>query len=69
MKQKKIHPSQRFDAPNAITKGNPLKFLISETLVDLIAESFADAWDGFDTECFVGQAGDGLDALELKERG
>lgn len=63
------HPSERFDAPRAITKGQPLKLLMSEALVRLIGESFVDAWAQFDTESFIKEATEGLDRLELQERG
>ena len=58
------HPFERFEAPRAITKGHPLKLLIDERLVCLIAESFAGAWHGFDTDAFVSEASCGLDTLD-----
>ncbi len=63
------HPSERFDAPRSIEKGRPLKLLLNETLVYLIAESFSAAWEQFDHEHFISQANDDLEDLELSERG
>ena len=62
------HPIDRFDAPNAITAGQPLKALIDARLVTLIGESFARAWPRFERRRFVAQATAGLTDLELGPR-
>lgn len=49
-------------------KGVPLKQLFGRHAVALLAESFADAHDGFPAKAFARQALAGLDALELMPR-
>ncbi len=63
-----VHPAERFIAPSTITRGSPLKDLLDARAVDLIAESLALAIPGFVRKDFIRQAGDGLNALELKPR-
>ncbi len=64
-----LHPAERFDAPRSIVKGSPLKFLISKSLVSLIAESFATVCSDFDQTRFTTNANAGLETLEFSERG
>jgi len=63
-----MHPSKRFVAPNTILTGVPLKHLIDDKLVALIAESFSAVDSKFDAKAFSTQATQGLEALELKDR-
>ena len=46
----------------------PLKLFFDRALVERIADSIAAAHPRFDRSSFVAEAGDGLDALELKAR-
>lgn len=69
MTGKSLHPAQRFAAPSAIKRGEPLKNVISVALVKLIAESFVNVMPRFDVRRFVKRASVGLADLELKERG
>jgi 3-methyladenine DNA glycosylase AlkC len=62
------HASQRFQAPNTILHGVPLKEVLGKDLVRLIGESFADVHSGFDRKTFQRRALDGLETLELAQR-
>jgi len=64
----KEHPSQQFQAPDAILQGVPLKDLMGRDLIQLIAESFADIAPKFNRQSFEQTAMDGLEALELSQR-
>ncbi len=63
------HPAQRFDAPNTILHGVPLKELFNGDLIRLIGESLVDVWPEFDRRRFQRRAATGLDELELNPRG
>ncbi len=63
-----LHPIHRFDAPNTITRGFPLKNLMSPHLVELIAESFQYVYGAFDMNRFMTNILPFLEGLELKER-
>lgn len=63
------HASQRFQAPNTILSGVPLKELFNVDLIRLIGESFADVLPAFDRKSFQRRAKVGLDELELNQRG
>lgn len=62
------HPSQQFQAPDAILQGVPLKDLMGLNLVRLITQSFAEIVPKFDGRSFEQTAMDGLEALELSQR-
>lgn len=62
------HPSEHFQAPNAITRGQALKDLLDNTLVELIADALTPALPNFNRQAFISQATTGLDQLELKPR-
>jgi 3-methyladenine DNA glycosylase AlkC len=62
------HPAERFDAPNSIQTGVPLKTIISERLIDLIADSLKSVYPKFNTRRFNRYAKTGLVDLEFKER-
>lgn len=64
----KEHPSQQFQAPDAILQGVPLKDLMGHDLIRLIAESFNGIMRAFDQQKFERTASDGLEALELSQR-
>jgi 3-methyladenine DNA glycosylase AlkC len=64
----KEHPSQQFQAPDAILQGVPLKDLMGLTLVRLITQSFAEVVPKFDGRSFEQTAMEGLEALELSQR-
>lgn len=63
------HASQRFQAPNTILSGVPLKELFNADLIRLIGESFSDVLPEFDRKSFQRRAKAGLDELELNQRG
>lgn len=65
---KSTHPSQRFLAPNTILKGTPLKLLINDAHVRLIAEAIAPLHPHFDSEQFEKTAIARLNTFELKDR-
>ncbi|MCK6487637.1 MAG: DNA alkylation repair protein [Planctomycetes bacterium] len=62
------HPIARFRAPAAITRGQPLKDLLSPALVALIGESFAAADAAFPAARFAREAVAGLGPLALMPR-
>jgi 3-methyladenine DNA glycosylase AlkC len=64
-----LHPSQRFRAPSTIQTGTPLKEVLGLDLINLIAESFETVAPKFNRKKFVQQATDGLEELELTQRG
>ena len=64
----KEHPSQQFQAPDAILQGVPLKDLMGLNLIRLITQSFAEIVPKFDGRSFEQTAMDGLEALELSQR-
>ena len=64
----KEHPSQQFQAPDAILQGVPLKDLMGLNLIRLITQSFAEIVPKFDGQSFEQTAMDGLEALELSQR-
>ena len=64
----KEHPSQQFQAPDAILQGVPLKDLMGPNLIRLITQSFAEIVPKFDERSFEQTAMDGLEALELSQR-
>lgn len=63
------HPAQRFEAPNTILHGVPLKELFNADLIRLIGESLADVWPEFDRRRFRRRATTGLVELEMTPRG
>lgn len=62
------HPSERFIAPGHITRGEPLKSLLNDRSVALLAASVEAVLPRFDSAVFAASACDGLEALELKQR-
>lgn len=56
-------------APNSIQKGTPLKHLLGSEAVDCLAHNISLVYPQFDTKSFRQVALDGLDPLELMERG
>jgi 3-methyladenine DNA glycosylase AlkC len=64
----KEHPSQQFQAPDAILQGVPLKDLMGLNLIRLITQTFAEVVPKFDGRSFEQTAMDGLEALELSQR-
>lgn len=63
-----MHPSQRFLAPGYIVTGHPLKHLLDDKLVALIAESFAAVAPHFDSTAFCKEANTDLQTLAFKDR-
>lgn len=63
------HPAQRFEAPNTILPGVPLKELFNAELIRLIGESLAVVWPEFDRRRFQRRATTGLGELEFNPRG
>lgn len=63
------HASQRFQAPNTILSGVPLKELFNADLIRLVGESFANVLAAFDRKSFQRRAKAGLDKLEFNQRG
>ncbi len=63
------HPSERFVAPRSIMTGVPLKEILGLDAIRLIGESFANVSSKFVASSFVRAASQGLEALELNERG
>lgn len=63
------HPIEHFHAPRSITAGKPLKNLMDDALIQLIADSFIQVWPTFDIASFVKKASAGIEALELQDRG
>ena len=49
--------------------GTPFKLWLDDAAVDAIADRYAAAWSGFPRDRFVALGRDGLDALELLDRG
>jgi 3-methyladenine DNA glycosylase AlkC len=64
-----MHPAVRFEAPATIPTGVPLKAILSPKLIQLIGESVRRVWPKFPGRVFAGEAADGLDQLELMDRG
>ena len=62
------HPAERFAAPGSIQPGVPLKNILDQRLVALIAESLAAVHPRFDLRRFTAAATNGLATLELKAR-
>ncbi|MEZ5979273.1 MAG: DNA alkylation repair protein [Planctomycetota bacterium] len=62
------HPIERFDAPRAITAGQPLADLFDRRLARLIGESFHAVDAGFDAARFARRASRDLDGLSMSER-
>ncbi|MGB1128177.1 MAG: DNA alkylation repair protein [Opitutales bacterium] len=62
------HPVQRYRAPGSIQTGVPLKWIIDDSLVDLIAESIETVYSKINTQRFSRAAKASLDTLELKAR-
>jgi len=62
------HPIERFDAPMAITAGQPLKALFDDRLVRLIGQSFNAVHDGFELRRFRKRACEGLGDGTMIER-
>lgn len=62
------HPIERFEAPSAITAGQPLKDLFNPALVALIGESFAAVQPAFDPQRFERRACTGLESGAMKAR-
>ncbi len=69
MKQTSVHPALRFDVPSSIQKGVPLKSIMSGELIRLIGESLRAVSSQFNQRDFVAEASQGLDSLELNQRG
>ena len=63
-----IHPSQRYNAPHSIQAGVPLKTIIDQALVDLIAQSLRQVVPSFNTRRFKRNACERLETFELKGR-
>ncbi len=63
-----MHPAQRFTAPGSIQRGVPLKSLLDETLVGLLADSMVPVHPPFDHKRFRRDTASGLDELELMPR-
>lgn len=62
------HASERFQAPNTILHGVPLKAILGKDLIRLIGASFAHVHPRFDRHAFERSALDGLETLELTPR-
>ena len=62
------HPIERFQAPNTITAGQPLKELFDAKLIGLIGQSFAAVHPDFDQRAFRRRATDGLEAGTMIQR-
>jgi len=62
------HPIERFQAPNTITAGQPLKDLFDRKLVGLIGQSFAAVYPEFDLRSFKRRAIDGLEDGTMSQR-
>ena len=62
------HAFERFQAPNTILHGVPLKGVLGKDLIGLIGESFAEVHPRFDRRAFERRALDGLETLELTPR-
>ncbi len=57
------------DAPTSITKGTPLKGLLGLEAVECLARNIRNVHTDFEVEPFIACALDGLESLELMQRG
>ena len=64
-----IHPAVEFQAPGTIQTGVALKEILSPTLIRLVGESVRRVCPKFSASEFESQAVEGLDQLELMDRG
>ena len=66
------YPAQRLVGPTGITKGQPIKAILSPACVKLIGEAIsqgaAKVGVPFNAKAFVAAGSKGINALELKER-